>query len=162
MTQPTNPAPRPPNHVVVSWSGEHRFEAGRPGGPAVPIDGDGKLAPSPVDILLSALAACSAVDVVDILQKRRTPPERLEVSVLGHRVETVPRRLRHVELEFRIDGAGVERAHAERAIDLAITKYCSVRDSLAVDIRIDWTLVLNEAPAAAASPAPPSARPPGM
>ena len=135
--------PRPPNRVVVAWTGALRFEAGRPGGPTVPIDSDGQTAPSPVDMLLLALGSCSSVDVVEILTKRRTPPERLEVAVTGHRVETTPRRLQRVTLEFRIDGAAVERPHAERAIDLAVNKYCSVRDSLAADIALELVLVLN-------------------
>ncbi len=138
------PAPaRPPNHIVARWTGEQRFETGRPGGPTLVVDGTGKAAQSPVDLVLSALASCSAIDVVEILAKRRTPVERLEVDVKGARVDTVPRRLRHIMLEFRIDGAGIERVHAERAIGLSIEKYCSVRESLARDTLIQWELVLN-------------------
>jgi len=37
----------------------------------------------------------------------------------------------------------VDRLHAERAIDLSVTKYCSVRDSLDPNLPIEWTLVLN-------------------
>jgi len=136
-------APKPPARVRVAWAGGHRFDAGRPGGPTLRLDGDGVTGQSPVDAVLSALAACSAVDVVDILAKRRTPAERLAVEVTGQRVTTIPRRLRHIRLEFHVDGAGIERAQAERAIDLAITRYCSVRDSLAPDIEIEWTLTLN-------------------
>ena len=136
--------PRPPNQVVVAWTGAHRFRAGRAaGGPTIEIDSDSVTGPSPVDTLLGAFAACSAVDVVDILTKRRTPPERLEVAVTGHRVDGTPRRLQRVLLQFRVEGAAVERAHAERAIDLAVNKYCSVKDSLAPDITIELELVLN-------------------
>ena len=134
---------RPPNRVVVRWTGGEAFDSGRPDGPTLHIDGTGASAQSPVDLLLSALASCAAIDVVEILAKRRTPVERLDIDVTGTRVETIPRRLRHVVLEFRIDGAGIERIHAERAIGLSIEKYCSVRDSLARDIAIEWKLVLN-------------------
>ena len=48
-----------------------------------------------------------------------------------------------VLLEFEIRGAGIERAHAERAIDLAVTKYCSVRDTLDPARPIEWTLTLE-------------------
>ena len=137
------PPSRPPNRVVVRWAGEQRFEAGRPNGPTLVVDGTGSAAQSPVDLVLSALASCAAIDVVEILAKRRTPVERLEIEVTGARVETIPRRLRHVTLQFRVDGAGIERVHAERAIDLSVEKYCSVRDSLARDVEIEWRLVLN-------------------
>jgi putative redox protein len=58
-------------------------------------------------------------------------------------VSTIPRRLEHATLHFSIDGDGIERVHAERAIDLAVTKYCSVRDSLRPDVPVEWTLTLN-------------------
>ena len=139
-----SPTPREPNRVVVRWAGDQQFDASRPGGPAMRLDGRGAAGQSPVDALLSALASCAAIDVVEILAKRRTPVERLEVRVAGDRVDSVPRRLTRVVLEFHIDGAGIEEIHAERAIELSIDKYCSVRDSLARDITIERKLVLNQ------------------
>jgi putative redox protein len=144
---PDTPAPRPPNRVRIAWRGDEAFEAGRPDGPKGLIDGHGKLAQGPVDWLLSALAACSATDAAQILAKRRTPPQSLEVEVTGYRVDGTPRRLRRVEMRFEITGAGIERVHAERAVELSVTKYCSVRDSLARDIAIEWEIVLNGATA---------------
>ncbi|HET7456868.1 MAG TPA: OsmC family protein, partial [Gemmatimonadaceae bacterium] len=85
-----SPTPRPPSLVRATWVGEHAFDTGRPGGPTARIDGSGKTGQSPPDALLSALATCSGIDVVDVLAKRRTPVERLEVNVTGYRVETVP------------------------------------------------------------------------
>ena len=134
---------REPNRVHVRWQGGRRFDTGRPCGPVARIDADGVTGQGPVDALLSALAACVSVDVVDILAKRRTPVSTLGVEVVGTRVETIPRRLRHVLLRFRIAGAGIEREHAERAIDLSVTKYCSVRDSLDPKIPIEWELELG-------------------
>lgn len=136
-------APRPPNRVLVAWRGEEEFEAGRPGGPLGRIDGHGKVAQGPVDWLLSALGACTAIDIVEILAKRRTPVETIEIEVIGHRVDGTPRRLRQVMLRYRIGGAGIERVHAERAVSLAVTKYCSVRDSLREDIVIEWEVLLE-------------------
>ena len=138
--------PKPPSRIRVVWRGEEEFEAGRPGGATLRLDGNGRTAQSPPDALLSALGACASVDVVGILAKRRTPVSALRVEVTGERVTTTPRRFEHILLEFHLDGAGVERAHAERAIDLSISKYCSVRDSLAPNILIEWTLVLNGEP----------------
>jgi putative redox protein len=141
---PSPGSPRPPNRVVVTWRGEGRFDTGRPGGPIARIDSSGETGQGPVDALLSALATCASVDVVEILKKRRTPVTSLEVEVVGTRVEGTPRRLQHVLLRFHIVGAGVERVHAERAIELAVNKYCSVRDSLDRQIGIEWELELGE------------------
>jgi putative redox protein len=137
-------AARPPNLVRVKWAGGERFDTGRPGGPTSRIDGTGQTGQGMMDALLSALAACSSVDVVGILTKRRTPPASLDVEVVGTRADTIPRRLKHVLLKFRITGQGIERVHAERAIDLALNKYCSVRDSLDRSIPIEWELELGE------------------
>ena len=129
--------------VTVAWDGEQRFDASRSDKPAIKLDGTGVAGPSPVDGLLASLAACAAIDVVEILTKRRTPPETLRVDVIGKRVATIPRRLEHVTLSFHIKGTGIDRANAERAIDLAINKYCSVRDSLRPDVPVEWTLELS-------------------
>jgi putative redox protein len=133
---------REPSRVDVKWVGEHVFDFRRKGRPSARLDGDGITAPSSVDGLLGALGSCVAYDVLDILAKRRTPVESLEVEVVARRVETIPRHLEHVTLNFRIAGTGIERIHAERAVELAVTKYCSVRSSLRPDIPVKWTIAL--------------------
>lgn len=136
-------APRPPQHVQLKWNGDHRFEGGRPGGARSHIDASAKIAPSPVDTLLLALASCTSVDIVDILAKRRTPAATLDVDVVAQRAAAVPARVTSVVLTYTITGEGIDRTNTERAIDLAVNKYCSVRDSLDADMPIEWKLVLN-------------------
>ena len=135
--------PKPPARVRVNWAGEHRFDTGRENGPIARFDGDGKTAQTPPEALLSALASCVSVDIVDILAKRRTPVESLQVDVVGERVDTTPRRFRHITLNFTLGGKGIERDQAERAVELSVTKYCSVRDSLRSDIKVDWRVRLS-------------------
>ena len=143
-TPPSETGARPTTTTVhASWRGARRYEIGRPGGPAVPIDAAGETGLGPVDTMLGALASCSAIDVVDYLAKRRTPAERAEVRVDAERRGSAPRRLVRARLEFAIDGAGIERAHAERAIALSFQTYCSVSASLATDLVIESRLVLN-------------------
>jgi putative redox protein len=140
--QDTSAPSTPHVPIVVSWTGASEFDASREGGPRIHIDGDAKQAPSPVDTLLASLATCAATDVVTILQKQRTPPARLDVRVESTRVNTIPRRLASVVLHFRIEGRGIVQSKAERAVELSITKYCSVRSSLAEDIPVTWTVKL--------------------
>lgn len=135
--------PKPPAAVHVEWNGDRRFDAGRPGGPTMRLDGDAVTGQSPVDALMSALAACTAIDVVDILAKRRTPAAALSIDAVGTRADSVPRRVVRAELTYHLTGENVERAHAERAVELAITKYCSVRDSLDAAIPVHYCVVLN-------------------
>ena len=137
------PAAVKPSLIHVEWVGGHRFDAGRPNGPMARIDGDGEAGQSPPEALLSALATCVSYDVVDILAKQRTPVESLEIDVVGERVDTVPRRYKNITLNFRIAGKGIEKDKALRAIELAATKYCSVRDSLRDDIMVAWTVEIS-------------------
>jgi putative redox protein len=129
--------------VRATWVGERRWETGRPNGPLALVDGDSVAAQSPVDALLSALAACSGVDVVDILIKRRTPPSSVTIDVAADRRAEAPKRVTALQLVFRVDGKGIERVHAERAVTLAFEKYCSVASSLAPDILVTTSVVLN-------------------
>jgi putative redox protein len=137
------PAPRPPNRVVAVWVGDETFDTSKPNGPIARVDGHGKSGQGPVDTLLSALATCSAIDVVHIMEKRRTPVASLEIETIGTRAEVSPRRLVHVLMKYKITGDGIDRANALRAIELSITKYCSVRESLDPTIPVEWELELN-------------------
>jgi putative redox protein len=145
-TDAAAPAAGPVNRIRAVWQGGQRFDTGRPAGPTARLDGTGETGQSPVDALLSALAACSGVDVVEILAKRRTPPERCEIDVTATRRAEAPRRVLRFELDYRIDGQGIERQHAERAIRLAIEKYCTVAATLNPDMVIETRLVLNGEP----------------
>ncbi|MDB4883380.1 MAG: OsmC family protein [Gemmatimonadetes bacterium] len=144
---PSHAAPathsKPTITVRATWAGAHLFDTGRPDGPTARFDGSSKTAQNPVDALVSSLATCVAIDVVDILTKRRTPAEQMVVDSHAERRATHPRRLDRVTLIFRVDGAGIDRAHTERAVAVALEKYCSVAASLAADIVIETKVVVN-------------------
>src|SRR6267378_2396231 len=61
--------------IEVEWVGGLEFQAGRPRGPRIRIDGDATTAPGPFDVLLASIATCASTDVVTILQKQRKPLE---------------------------------------------------------------------------------------
>ena len=133
----------PHPRMEVDWIGASEFEAQRADGPKMRIDGDAKSAPSPFDALLAAVATCSATDVVSILAKQRTPVKSLHVAVEAQRVDATPRRLASAILHFSIAAPGATPAKAERAVELSITKYCSVRSSLLAEIPVTWTVALK-------------------
>ncbi|HEY4139337.1 MAG TPA: OsmC family protein, partial [Casimicrobiaceae bacterium] len=126
----------------VTWRGERLFDAG-PAGRQHRIDAAAKEAPGPVETLLNAIATCSSVDIIDIIAKRKTPVERMAVTVAGTRRPEFPRRLIALDIDYRIDGIGIEREHAERAVQLSFERYCSVATSLAPDIVVHARLTLN-------------------
>lgn len=126
--------------IDVQWVGGLDFEAGRPDGPKLRIDGDGQSAPSPFDVLLAAIATCASVDVVTILEKQRTPARALGVRVEATRVQSTPRRLASAILHFSITAPGATIEKATRAVELSVTKYCSVRSSLIADAAVTWNV----------------------
>src|SRR4051812_29605347 len=103
----------------ATWRGGLLFDAGI-GERIQQIDGASKAAPSPVETLLSSVGTCAATDVVDILTKQRTPPERLEIEVFATRRPEHPRRIQTFELTFSVDGPKLEAPQVERAIALSI------------------------------------------
>jgi putative redox protein len=129
--------------VGVRWTGGVQFDAGGAGRPSIHIDGDSKDGPSPPETLLCALATCTAVDVVLILQKRKTPVASLDVDVTAERKDGSPRRITKAHLGYRISGEGIDETQALRAIELAVTKYCTVRDTLDPEMPISWSLELT-------------------
>ena len=135
--------PKPTITVRATWAGEHRFDTGRPDGPTARFDGSAKTGQNPVEALVSALAACTGIDVAAILGKRRTPPERLVVDAFAERRAEHPRRVERVRLTFTVDGAGIELEHTARAVALALTKYCSVAATLAPAVVVETVVVVN-------------------
>ena len=133
----------PHPQIEVDWVGASEFEAHRAGGPPMRIDGDSKSALSPFDTLLAAIATCSATDVVAILAKQRTPVKALRVAVAAQRLDATPRRLASAVLHFSVTAPGATQAKTARAVELAVSKYCSVRSSLLADIPVSWTVQLG-------------------
>ena len=143
MTAKARSEATPHPTVEITWVGGQKFDAGRPEGPKVLIDGSAEAGPSPFDALLAAVAACAATDVVEIMRKQRTPLDALSVRVEATRVASVPRRLASAVLHFTLRGRGITSDKATRAVELSVTKYCSVRSSLLVDVSVTWTIAIQ-------------------
>ena len=124
--------PKPPVVAELVWSEDLRFGA-TTGAIATVLDGDSTAGPSPVQMLVLALAGCMSIDVLDIVRKGRYPLSAFRTTVTAERLPDPPRRLTSVRLHFHLHGAIPEPAVA-RAIALSREKYCSVWHSLRQDI----------------------------
>jgi putative redox protein len=80
----------------------------------------------PSELLLVALGGCTAVDVVEILTKKRTPPESLEIFVEGEQEKDPPWTFRKIHVRFVLRGTGLTEKSVQQAIQLSEEKYCSV------------------------------------
>lgn len=125
---------KPPVTGELVWVEELRFGA-TSGNIAIVIDGDSAAGPSPVQMMVLALAGCMATDVVDIIRKGRHPLSAFRATIAGERAGQPPRRLLKAVLRFHVHG-DVPVAVIERAIALSRDKYCSVWHSLRPDIEL--------------------------
>lgn len=126
--------------VKLEWKGDFRFDATADHARTV-IDGDGQAGPSPVNLLLESVGACTAIDVVDILRKGRQEIRGMQVEVSADRREEIPRAVTRLYFKFRIEG-DIPEPRARRAVDLSLEKYCSVFHSLRMDISVDTEIEL--------------------
>jgi putative redox protein len=90
-------------------------------------DGSGS---KPSDMLLVALGACTAVDVVGILTKKRQNFSGMQIKVSGQQDADPPWTFRKIHIQFIVRGRGLSDKAVEQAVQLSEEKYCSVAATL--------------------------------
>ena len=80
----------------------------------------------PSDLLLIALGACSGVEVVGILTKKRQKFTGLQIKVSGEQDADPPWTFRKIHVEYVVRGRGLSEKAVQQAIELSQDKYCSV------------------------------------
>jgi putative redox protein len=125
--------------ATVKWEGGEKFQAALPSGRSIRFDASSAHAagPGPMEILLGALGACTAVDVAMILGKKRQHLESLEVAVSGERAKSPPEVWTRIEIVYRLAGKLDEKAVRD-AIELSQKKYCSVAAMLGKTATISY------------------------
>jgi putative redox protein len=125
--------------ATVQWIGEEKFVATSPSGHTITIDSDraSNKAPGPMELVLMALGACTATDVVSILKKKRQKLESLEVICSGERATEPPIVWIKLEILYRLRGV-LDEAAVKRAIELSEQKYCSVSAMLQKTAKLSW------------------------
>ena len=113
--------------ATVKWVAGEEFTATLPSGHSVSFDADRKhnAAPGPMEMLLGALGACTSVDVVMILAKKRQKLTSLEIAISGERASEPPSVWTKIEMIYRLAG-DLEPKAVRDAIELSQFKYCSV------------------------------------
>ena len=130
----------------VFWTDKERFVGEASSGHAVVVDaGAEKSANSPLELVLIALCACTASDVVLILRKKREPFTSLEVRAAGERSEDFPKVYTSIRLTYRVGGNVTHKA-VEDAVRLSEEKYCSVSAMLEKTAKIQSVIEYDETP----------------
>ena len=91
-----------------------------------PKEGQTSKGPTPMELVLVAVAGCTGMDIVDILRKKRLDIKGLEVQVTGTRAETYPMVYTELDVVYSVRGKDIPASAVEQAVKLSEEKYCSV------------------------------------
>jgi putative redox protein len=128
--------------TITTWKKNHEFEADHEGN-KIDIDGDKKKGHGPKALLLSGLAGCSGIDVVDILQKMKVEFSDFIIEVEAAQTDENPKIFTEVNVVYYIKTAEANRAKIKKAIDLSLEKYCGVSAMLRKNSPINYKLVIR-------------------
>ena len=133
-------------NAKVTWQKELQFVGMADSGFPVKIDSHSspETGVGPVEMVAIALAACTAMDVISILVKKKTNVTSFEVKVNADRAADPPKRITKAVLEYVVRGHDVDEDSVRRAIELSATKYCSVHATLKDSFPIALTYSIYE------------------
>ncbi len=130
----------------VTWQKELQFMGMADSGFPIKLDSHSgpETGVGPLEMVTIALAGCTAMDVISILVKKKVDVTGFEVKVNADRAADPPKRITKAVLEYVVRGHGVDEASVRRAIELSVTKYCSVHATLKDSFPIVLTYSIYE------------------
>lgn len=132
--------------ATIRFAGDDYFIGITPSGHALALDTNHERSngPSPIELLLIALGACTAVDVASILAKKRQHVTNYIVEVEGERTDDHPRKFMSMKVRHIVTGTGITDKAVSQAIELSEEKYCSVAASLRPNVEIQSSFDIIE------------------
>ena len=130
--------------ICLDWLGGVAFRADSGDGFPLLFDGSPDIGGEdrgkrPMETLLAAAAACSAIDAALILRKSKSAPATMQVQITGERSEKPPRIFTKIHLHYILRGDEVRDSAAARAVQLSVEKYCSALTMLSQSATITHT-----------------------
>ena len=119
--------------TVTKWKGGMLFESDNPSGNKFFMDTVSEniikqKGLSPKAMMLSSLAGCSGVDIVDILKKMKIKNYDLTITVEGELTDDHPKFYHTVQVDYYFSGEDIDNKKCKRAVDLSVQKYCGVME----------------------------------
>lgn len=127
--------------TTTVWKGGKAFDSFKENS-KIEIDASGGF--NPKALLLSGLAACSAIDVVEILEKMRVPFANLTVDVEAEQTDEHPRVFKTIHMVYRLQADEEAREKVKKAIDLSLEKYCGVAAMLKKNSPIAYEIQITQ------------------
>jgi putative redox protein len=128
--------------VALDWKTGLSFAGSAPSGYKLDISADADIGGAedglrPMELLALGLGACTGIDVISILQKKRQEVSGLQVRVNTTKAEEHPRVWTHVVIEYIVTGKAIDPAAVERAMQLSYEKYCPAQNMLKKAVTIE-------------------------
>ncbi|MCL5272602.1 MAG: OsmC family protein [Gammaproteobacteria bacterium] len=98
---------------------------------------------SPMEMVLMAIAGCSGMDIVSILEKMRVKFDRFIISVQGERAADHPKVFTDIEVVYKFWGKSLPEDKLQRAVSLSMEKYCSVANMIDKAANITYRILVN-------------------
>lgn len=129
--------------TTTIWKKNHQFEAEHEGN-KINIDGNKKHGHGPKALLLSGLAGCSGIDVVDILEKMRVEFSDLKIETEAAQSDDHPKVFTDVKVTYHIKTQKENEEKVRKAIDLSLEKYCGVSAMLRKNSPVTYQLIIHQ------------------
>jgi len=123
--------------ITMTWDGQDAYIAHQTNGYEIAMGRVGSQpVGGPMQLLLVALAGCTAMDIVSILRKKRLDLEAFKVKVRGVRAEDYPQIWQELHVTYLLWGNDLKAKDVEQAIELSEDKYCSVGAMLGTSAKL--------------------------
>jgi len=110
---------------------------------ADPEVGGKKKGPKPKLLLLAALAGCTGMDIVSLLNKMRVDFRSLNIKVDGNTADENPKKFMNIAITYELTGNNIDRSKVEKAVVMSQEKYCSVSATLRESVKIDYLIKIE-------------------
>jgi len=129
--------------TTTTWIKNQEFESNHEGN-TIKVDGDKKNGHGPKALLLSGLAGCSGIDVVDILEKKRVEFSNLVIEVEAETTEEYPKVFKEITITYHLQTDAGNEEKIRKAIELSLDKYCGVSAMLKKNSAINYKLEIGK------------------
>lgn len=133
--------------LTFEGTADSRFSVNMGGSTAVGGDDDGF---RPMELILTGLIGCTAMDVISILRKKRQDITNFSVTADAEQADGHPHVFTNIHIHYIVEGHGVDANAVERAMELSETRYCPAQAMLSQTVPMELTYEIVEAEAVAA------------
>jgi putative redox protein len=138
--------------VTMDWRGGLKFKGDTIYGNEIITDGAKAIGGTeegykPTELLLYAIAGCTGIDVVRIMEKQRQKLTSLRIEVDGHQPDDFPKPFHNIEIRYIVSGENIDPKKLAKAIELSEEKYCAVSNTVrhAGQVKCSYEIISEKA-----------------